>query len=65
MLTTRLCTLLGIDFPIINAPMSGTASAELATAVSKSGAFGMIGSNLDPDPSWLKEQIQAVREKTS
>ena len=65
MLTTRLCTLLGIDFPIINSPMSGTASAELATAVSKSGAFGMIGSNLDPDPSWLKEQIQAVREKTS
>ena len=54
-----------MDFPIINAPMSGTASAELATAVSKSGAFGMIGSNLDPDPSWLKEQIQAVREKTS
>lgn len=64
MLTTRLCSLLGIDFPIINAPMSRTANAELATAVSKAGAFGMIGSGLDPDPSWLLEQIQAVREKT-
>ena len=64
MLTTKLCSLLGIDFPIINAPMSGTATADLATAVSKAGAFGMIGCDLSPDPSWLKEQIQAVREKT-
>ena len=65
MLHTRICDLLGIDFPIINAPMAGTATAALATAVSKAGAFGMIGSGLDKDPSWIKEQIQAVREKTS
>ena len=64
MIVTRLCSLLDIDFPIINAPMTGTATAELATAVSKAGAFGMIGAALNPDPSWLKEQIQAVREKT-
>ncbi|MDA0264168.1 MAG: nitronate monooxygenase [Chloroflexi bacterium] len=64
MLTTRLSTLLGIDFPIINAPMTGTATATLAAAVSKAGAFGMIGARLDPDPAWLKEQIRAVREKT-
>ena len=65
MLTTRLCTFLGIDFLIINAPMAGTASAELATAVSKAGAFGMIGAGADPDPTWLLEQVHAVREKTS
>ena len=64
MLTTKLCSLLGVGFPIINAPMSGTATAELATAISKAGAFGMIGCNLDPDPAWLNDQIQAVREKT-
>ncbi|MAF39996.1 MAG: 2-nitropropane dioxygenase [Chloroflexi bacterium] len=64
MLTTKLCTLLGIDFPIINAPMAGTAASDLATAVSKAGAFGMIGCNLSPDPVWITEQIQAVREKT-
>ena len=61
---TRICSLLGIDFPIISAPMAGTANAALATAVSKAGAFGMIGSGLNPDPSWIKEQIQAVRDKT-
>ena len=64
MITTKLCTLLGIDFPIISAPMTGTATADLASAVSKTGGFGMIGAALNPDPSWLKEQIQAVREKT-
>ena len=31
MITTKLCTLLGIDFPIISAPMTGTATAELGT----------------------------------
>ena len=64
MITTKLCSELGIDFPIINAPMTGTATAELASAVTRTGAFGMIGATLDPDPTWLKEQIQAVRDKT-
>ena len=68
MITTKLCTLLGIDFPIINAPMTGTATADLASAVSKTGGFGMIGAALDfrvgPDLAWLKEQIQVVRDKT-
>jgi len=64
LLTTHLCSMLGIDFPIINAPMSGTATAELAIAVSKAGAFGMIGAGDDPDPTWLLEQVHAVREKT-
>ncbi len=64
MLTTRICSLLGIDFPIISAPMAGTATAALATAVSQAGGFGMIGSGVNQDPSWLKEQIQAVREKS-
>ncbi len=65
MLTTRICSLLGIDFPIINAPMDRTATAALATAVSKAGAFGMIGSGVNQDPAWVREQIQAVREKTN
>ena len=65
MLRTRICDLLGIDFPIISAPMAGTATADLAPAVSKAGAFGMIGAGADPDPTWLLEQVHAVREKTS
>ena len=43
MLSTPLCALLGIDHPVLNAPMSGTATAELAAAVSQTGGFGMLG----------------------
>jgi len=44
--------------------MTGTATAELTAAVSRAGAFGMIGAGRQSDPSWLQEQIAAVREKT-
>lgn len=40
---TRLCHLLEIDSPILNAPMAGAAGAALAAAVSSAGGFGMIG----------------------
>ena len=64
MLNTRLCDLLGIEHPIINAPMSGAANAELAAAVSEAGGFGLIGSNPANGPDWLRDQIRTVRERT-
>ena len=39
----RLCDLFGIEHPIINAPMAGAATADLAAAVSGAGGLGMIG----------------------
>ncbi len=64
MITTRLCTLLGIEHPIINAPMAGAATAELAAAVSVAGGLGMIGASLSGGPDWLREQIRLVRART-
>jgi nitronate monooxygenase len=64
MLHTPLCDLLGIEHPILNAPMSGTATANLATAVSKAGGFGMIGGTSRGGPDWLRTQIRAARERT-
>ena len=64
MLKTRLCDLLGIDHPIISAPMASTATAQLAAAVSEAGGFGLIGAGISPDRVWLREQINAVRELT-
>lgn len=64
MLATPLCALLGIDHPVLNAPMSGTATAELAAAVSMAGGFGMLGGNSRGGPDWLRSQIRAVRAKT-
>ena len=42
---TRLCDLLGIEYPIIQAPMAWIATAELAAAVSNAGGMGTIGPN--------------------
>jgi len=64
MLHTRLCELLGIEHPIINAPMAGAATADLAAAVSAAGGLGMIGASMSGGPDWLREQIRLVRERT-
>ena len=41
---SRLCDLLGIEHPIIQAPMVGSATSELAAAVSNAGGLGSLGS---------------------
>ena len=66
-LHTRICELLGVEHPILNAPMSSAAGVDLAAAVSEAGGFGLIGgtSGLTPDPDGLRRQIRAVRERTS
>ena len=64
MIHTRICEILKIEHPIISAPMSGTATANLAAAVSEAGGLGMIGAWPAKGPDWLREQIRAVREKT-
>lgn len=40
---TALLSLLGIEHPIIQAPMAGTSTPELAAAVSNSGGLGSLG----------------------
>lgn len=39
----RLCDVLGIDHPIIQAPMAGSATPALAAAVSNAGGLGSLG----------------------
>ncbi len=64
MLHTRICDLFGITHPIINAPMSGGATAALAAAVSAAGGLGLIGGTTPRGARWLREQIRLVRERT-
>ena len=56
MLQTPLCTLLGIEFPIIQAGMGVFTSAELAAAVSNAGGLGSIGTLLRPGAD-LPQQV--------
>lgn len=64
MLHTRICDLLGIEHPILSAPMAGTAGAALAAAVSEAGGLGIIGGSAG-DGDWLRGQIRAARERTN
>jgi enoyl-[acyl-carrier protein] reductase II len=41
----RVCTILGIEYPIVQAPMVWITWAELAAAVSNAGGLGSIGPN--------------------
>ena len=63
MIHTNLCDLLGITHPVISAPMTGTATAALAAAVSNAGGFGLIGGS-GGDANWLRAQIRAARALT-
>ena len=65
MLRTRLCELLGIEIPVVGAPMGPEiASLELAAAISNAGGLGMISFG-GYAPVALKERIKKLRTLTS
>lgn len=54
---TRLTEFLGIEHPIISAPMAFAASGRLAAAVSAAGGLGLIGGGYG-DAAWLEESFE-------
>ena len=63
-LDTPLARLLGVRYPIVQAPMANVQSPSLAAAVSNAGGLGTIaGATLAPDA--LREEIRATRAATS
>jgi len=63
MLRTRLCELIGIDVPLIQAGMSLYTSPELAAAVSEAGALGSIGVWQRPADQ-LRQDLDQLRSHT-
>ena len=61
---TALTDRLGLDLPIIQAPMAGTSTPELAAAVSNAGALGSI-SIASVDAVEGRRQIQALKALTT
>ncbi|MFP4650520.1 MAG: nitronate monooxygenase [Desulfobacterales bacterium] len=68
----RICSLLGIRYPIIQAPMNWVSGAALTAAVSEAGGMGTLGPNsgadkIEPDPAktaeTMRQQIRKVIEK--
>src|SRR5215211_955307 len=62
-LRTALCDLLGIDYPILKAPMAGGTDTIDLVAVSEAGGLGILGA-LMLSPDALRAAIRAIRERT-
>ncbi|HHW45825.1 MAG TPA: enoyl-[acyl-carrier-protein] reductase FabK [Clostridiales bacterium] len=63
MVKTRLCELLGIEYPIIQGGMAWIADARLAAAVSNGGGLGLIAA-MNADAEWVRNEIRKARELT-
>jgi NAD(P)H-dependent flavin oxidoreductase YrpB (nitropropane dioxygenase family) len=61
---TELCERLGIDFPIIQAPIGSAAGAPLAAAVSDAGGLGSLAVTAF-SAEVAREKIREVRARTS
>ncbi len=64
LLRTRVTELLGIDYPIVQAPMGWIARSQLASAVSRAGGLGIIETS-SGELDAIRREIVAMRELTS
>src|SRR5580704_15692733 len=60
---TKLLELLEIDAPIIQAPMAGVSTPEMAAAVSNAGALGSLGVGAT-NAVGARQMISAFRERS-
>ncbi len=61
---TDLLALLGIDLPIIQAPMAGTSSPAMAAAVANAGGLGSVGVGAT-NAAGAAKMIAEIRERTN
>ena len=62
--TNRLTTLLGVDYPIVQAPMGWIARSPLASAVSNAGALGIIETS-SGELDVIRNEILRMRDLTN
>jgi nitronate monooxygenase len=62
--TMTLQKLLGIDFPIIQAPMAGVQDSALSVAVSNAGGLGSLPCAL-LDPNAIRQELATIRAQTT
>ncbi|MEZ5237421.1 MAG: nitronate monooxygenase [Microthrixaceae bacterium] len=63
MLTNRVTELLGVELPIVQAPMGWIARSQLASAVSNAGAMGIIETS-SGELEVIRDEIRAMRDLT-
>ncbi len=62
-LQTRICEMLNIQYPIIQAGMANVAGPDLVAAVSNAGGLGILAATMVP-PDILRDQIRSIRKLT-
>jgi enoyl-[acyl-carrier protein] reductase II len=62
-LSTRVTDLLGVRYPIVQAPMGWIARAQLASAVSEAGGLGIIETSSGDLPA-VRDEIRKMRDLT-
>jgi enoyl-[acyl-carrier protein] reductase II len=62
-LRTRVSELLGVDYPIVQAPMGWIARAQLASAVSNAGGLGVIETS-SGELDAVRDEIRKMRDLT-
>ncbi len=60
----RLCDLLGVEHPIIQAPMLGSCTPDLASAVANAGGLGSLGCGVKPADT-VRREVEAIRARTN
>ncbi len=63
MITTPICGLLGIEYPVFQGGMAWIADAKLAAAVSNGGGLGIIAAGNAPG-DYVRDQIRAAKTMT-
>jgi len=63
-LETSLTARLGIEHPILSAPMAAIAGARLVEAVGKAGGFGILGGGYG-DKAWLEQEAAKLKSATA
>lgn len=61
---TALTETLGLEYPIILAPMASVSGGQLAAAVSNAGALGLVGGGYG-NRVWLRNELSLARAETS
>ena len=64
MLKTRITEMLGIEYPIMLAPIHWLSGAEMVSAASNAGGLGIIASVTYPTAKELKEEIKKTKSMT-
>ena len=62
-LRTPLCELLGIEYPIVQAPMAGATTVDLVVAACEAGILGGLG-HAYTEPEAMREEARAVRARS-